>query len=225
MIKIYFIILQIIILFNKIKNNSSYLILPFISEKTPKITPEKFFETKFFNNPIINLKIGTHRQLIPCHISINTYTIYISGSNSSIKENIPKYEEYKSIKYRNLSDKMEYESTYIYGIPSIDEIYLNNDTITNIKFYLANSQFNSDKLYFSCVLGLGYEGLMYDYENEIIPKEKIYSFITQIKNNGIIRNKIFFINYNKNNDNGEIIFGSYPHQIKNNYCENCIEIE
>ena len=160
--KFYIIILQIIILFNKIKNNSSYLILPFISEKIPKITPEKYFETTFFNNPVINLKIGTHRQLISCDISINTYTIYISGSNSSIKENIPKYEEYKSIKYQNLSDKMEYESTYIYGIPSIDEIYLNNDTITNIKFYLANSQFNSDKLYFSCVLGLGYEGLMYD---------------------------------------------------------------
>ena len=79
----------------------------------------------FFNEPFIFLTIGTHHQLIPCYLNINTYTLYISGSNSSLIENQPKYEEYKSIKYQNLSNKYNYESTYTYGIPSIDELYLN----------------------------------------------------------------------------------------------------
>ena len=231
MIKIYLKILYILLIINKILTKTFSIKLPFktLYEYEQINSPEKYFETKFFNEPITLLTIGTNHQSIPCLLSINTYTLYISGSNSSLKENQPKYEEFKSIKYQNLSNKYQYESTYTYGIASLDEIYLNNnDIITDLKFYLAKSKFTSDELIYSCIIGLGYEGIFYDYEDE--NKIKIGSFITQMKNNGIIHKKIFFINYSKNhdnindiNDNGEIIFGVYPHEIKNNYCDNCYE--
>ena len=44
-----------------------------------------------------------------------------------------------------------------------------------------------------------------------------------MKNNSIINKKVFFINYNNNDNNGQIIFGLYPHEIENNYCKSCIE--
>ena len=44
-----------------------------------------------------------------------------------------------------------------------------------------------------------------------------------MKNNNFINRKIFFINYNNNDDNGEIIFGSYPHELKEKYCGSCNE--
>ena len=43
-----------------------------------------------------------------------------------------------------------------------------------------------------------------------------------MKNNNIINKKIYFLNYN-DNDNGEIIFGVYPHEINDKYCKSCIE--
>ena len=33
----------------------------------------------------------------------------------------------------------------------------------------------------------------------------------------------FFIKYNDNNENGEIIFGTFPNEIKDKYCESCEE--
>ena len=43
--------------------------------------------------------------------------------------------------------------------------------------------------------------------------------ITQIKNSNIISKKVFFIKYNDNNENGEIVFGTFPHEIEDKYCE------
>ena len=194
--KFYIIILQILIIINKIKTNNFHLKLPFKTIYKEINSPTNYFETNFFNEPFTFLTIGTHHQLIPCYLSINTYTLYISGSNSSLIENQPKYEEYKSIKYQNLSNKYNYESTYTYGIPSIDELYLNNDIVTNLKFYLEKSKFSLDELVNSCILGLGYEGTDYNYDfvYENIPSdkfEKIDLFITQMKNNEIIQKKYF----------------------------------
>ena len=215
------IFLQLLIVIIKFTNILSHLILPFQEHYKSKLNLEDYFKLKFYNEVKTFLNVGTHRQLIPCYLSINTYTIYISGSNSTLKEGQIKYEEYKSKKYQNISNKLEYESTNIYGMPSIDEICLNNEIVFNLKFYLAKKKFSSNELYYSCVIGLGYEGIMYNYEDEDINLVKIESFITQMKNNEIINKKIFFINYN--NNDGQIIFGLYPHEIKNNYCKSCIE--
>ena len=216
----YFILFILFILINRGLSQSLSLILQFETNYSTKMNPDNYFESKFINEPKINLKIGTHRQSIPCYLNINTQTMYISGFNSDLIETQPKYEEFKSSKYKNISNKITSESFYVSGIPSIDEICLNNEIITQLKFYLAKTKFSENELSYSCVLGLGYEEMLYNDDGEM---KGIESFITQMKNNNIITDKIFFIGYNKENDNGEIIFGAYPHEIKNKYCKSCNE--
>ena len=205
------------------------MILQFETQKpSVSINPDNYFELKYNNELKVNIKAGTHRQSIPCYLNINTHTFYISGSNSKLINSQPKYEEFKSTKYQNTSDKITYESFYVYGMPSKDEICLNNDNRVELEFYLAQSKFSSSELTHSCILGLGYEQVPFD-ENKENYVDGIESFITQIKNNNIINQKIFFINYN-NNDNGDIIFGAFPHELNGNYYgffteENYVEMD
>ena len=224
-----FLFLQLLIIIIKIKINKLKLVLPFETQYTSKLNPDNYFETKFKNEPKINIKMGTHRQSIPCYLNLNTPTIYISGSNSSLAKGQVKYEEFKSTKYQNTSERITGESFFIIGMPSIDEICLNNDQVLQLKFYLAQTKFSSNELSYSCILGLGYEEILYDEDQETEYIEGIETFLAQMKDNKIINKKIFFINYNSNNDNddnGIIVFGAYPHEIKKNqekYCESCNE--
>ena len=223
--------LQLILIFNiiKITINKSPLILKFDTITSNKLTPDNYFETIFQNEPKVIIKVGTHRQTIPCYLNINTPTTYIGGSNSNLEKSQIKYEEKQSTKYKNISDKETSESFYVYGTPSIDEICLNDEKIIELKFYLARTKFSSNKLSYSCVLGLGYDEFFYDEENNEQYIEALESFILQMKNNNIIKKKLFFISYNSNNDNddnGEVVFGVFPHDIKENnekYCEACNE--
>ena len=75
------------------------------------------------------------------------------------------------------------------------------------------------------MIGLGYEEVFYDDDDAEGYLTEIESFISQLKNNKLINKKVFFIKYNDNDDNGEIIFGAFPHELKDKYCENCIEEE
>ena len=203
----FFIGLNLLIIISKIDSQDFPLILKFETKYNSILNPENYFELKYKNEPKVNIKVGTHHQLISCYLNINTYTIYISGSNSNLIKTQTKYEEFKSTKYQNISDKLTYESFLVYGIPSIDEINLNNEKTTQLKFYLAKKKFSEKELVYSCILGLGYEEIYNEEDNE---KENnvrgIESFISQMKNNNIINKKLFFINYNKENDNGEITF-------------------
>ena len=220
-----FVFFHLLFFIIKIKTKASSLILKFETESTSlSLTPDDYFESKFTNGQKTFIKAGTHRQMIPCYINLNTHTFYLSGSESNLIKTQIKYEEYKSTKYHNTSDKITYESFYVYGMPSIDEFCLSNDKIIDLKFYLAKSKFSSNELTHSCIIGLGYEQLAFDENKEEIYTEGIESFITQMKNNNIINKKIYFLNYNDNdNDNGEIIFGVYPHEINDKYCKSCIE--
>ena len=205
------------------------LILKFQTVYPSDLNPDNYFESNFINEPYITMKVGTHRQSIPCYLNLNTPTMYISGSNSSLVKTQPKYDESKSTKYHNTSNQLTCESFYVFGIPSVDEICLNEDKMVQLEFYLAQKKFSSNDLTYSCVLGLGYEEILYDDEKGEDYKEGILSFVSQMKKNNIIKNKVFFINYNNHNDDnddkGEIIFGVYPHEIKEKekYCESCDE--
>jgi hypothetical protein len=108
---------------------------------------------------------------------------------------------------------------------SKDEVCLNDNHITNLKFYLAKTKFSSHELIYSCMIGLGYEEVFYDDDDAEGYLTEIESFISQLKNNKLINKKVFFIKYNDNDDNGEIVFGVFPHELKDKYCKNCIEEE
>ena len=218
------IILFIIILFN-VKLEVNPMIIPFESTNKKELSPEKYFDNLFNNELKITLKVGSHRQSIPCYLNLNMHTVYICGSDSELKNGQPKYEEYKSTTYVNTSGAISSESFYVVGKPSKDEICINDNQITDLKFYLAKTRFSSNELIYSCMIGLGYEEVFYDDDDAQGYLTEIESFISQLKNNKLINKKVFFIKYNDNDDNGEIIFGAFPHELKDKYCENCIEEE
>ena len=218
------IILFIIILFN-VKLEVNPMIIPFESTNKKEVSPEKYFDNLFNNELKITLKVGSHRQSIPCYLNLNMHTVYICGSDSELKNGQPKYEEYKSETYVNTSGAISSESFYVVGKPSKDEICINDNQITDLKFYLAKTRFSSNELIYSCMIGLGYEEVFYDDDDAQGYSTEIESFISQLKNNKLINKKVFFIKYNDNDDNGEIIFGAFPHELKDKYCENCIEEE
>lgn len=218
------IILFIIILFN-VKLEVNPTVIPFESTNKKELSPEKYFDNLFNNELKITLKVGSHRQSIPCYLNLNMHTVYICGSDSELKNGQPKYEEYKSETYVNTSGAISSESFYVVGKPSKDEICINDNQITDLKFYLAKTRFSSNELIYSCMIGLGYEEVFYDDDDAQGYLTEIESFISQLKNNKLINKKVFFIKYNDNDDNGEIIFGAFPHELKDKYCENCIEEE
>ena len=218
------IILFIIILFN-VKLEVNPIVIPFESTNKKELSPEKYFDNLFNNELKITLKVGSHRQSIPCYLNLNMHTVYICGSDSELKNGQPKYEEYKSETYVNTSSATSSESFYVVGKPSKDEICINDNQITDLKFYLAKTRFSSNELIYSCMIGLGYEEVFYDDDDAQGYLTEIESFISQLKNNKLINKKVFFIKYNDNDDNGEIIFGAFPHELKDKYCENCIEEE
>ena len=216
-----FVILLIFIKANT--KETTPLIIPFVTTNKKDLTPENYFESLFTNELKITLKVGSHRQSIPCYLNLNSHTVYISGSNADLKSNEPKYEEYKSKTYTNTSSALSSESFYVIGMPSKDQIYINDNQISDLKFYLAKTRFSSNDLIYSCMIGLGYEEVFYDDDDAQGYLTEIESFLTQMKNNQLINKKVFFIKYNTEDDNGEIVFGAFPHEVKDNSLGACTE--
>ena len=203
-----------------IKTKVTPIIIPFQTINKFTKTPEKYFSELFTNELKITLKVGTHRQSIPCYLNLNAHTLYISGSNSDLKSGQPRYEEYKSTKYTNTSSTISSQSFYVIGMPSIDEICINDNQVMDLKFYLAKSKFSSNDLMYSCMIGLGYEEVFYDDDDAEGYLTEIESFLTQLKNQNLINKKVFYLKYNEDNENGEIVFGAYPHELNDNYPDN-----
>ena len=211
------------IIFINIKSKGTPIVIPFKSTNKKELKPEKYFFNLFNNELKINLKVGSHQQSIPCYLNLNSHTVYICGSDSELHNGQPKYEEYKSTTYTNLSSTISSESFYVIGMASKDQICINDNQVTNLKFYLAKTRFSSQELIYSCMIGLGYEQVFYDDDDAEGYLEEIESFLSQLKNANLINKKVFFIKYNDNDDNGEIIFGAFPHEIKDKYYEDCLE--
>ena len=219
----FFHIFLFFIIFINIKSKGTSIVIPFESTNKKELKPEKYFFNLFNNELKINLKVGSHQQSIPCYLNLNSHTVYICGSDSELHNGQPKYEEYKSTTYTNLSSTISSESFYVIGMASKDQICINDNQVTNLKFYLAKTRFSSQELIYSCMIGLGYEQVFYDDDDAEGYLEEIESFLSQLKNANLINKKVFFIRYNDNDDNGEIIFGAFPHEIKDKYYEDCLE--
>ena len=218
----YEILLLLIFIKAKTKETTP-IIIPFQTTNRKDLNPDNYFDSLFNNEVKITLKVGTHRQSIPCYLNLNSHTVYISGSNSDLKSGEPKYDEKKSTKYTNTSDTISSESFYVIGMASKDEICINDNQVAQLKFYLAKTRFSSNDLIYSCMIGLGYEEVFYDDDENAGYLMEIESFLTQLRNQQLINKKVFFLKYNAEDDNGEIIFGAYPHEIKDTSLESCIE--
>ena len=219
----YEILLLLIFIIKAKTKETTPIIIPFQTTNRKDLNPDNYFDSLFNNEVKITLKVGTHRQSIPCYLNLNSHTVYISGSNSDLKSGEPKYDEKKSTKYTNTSDTISSESFYVIGMASKDEICINDNQVAQLKFYLAKTRFSSNDLIYSCMIGLGYEEVFYDDDENAGYLMEIESFLTQLRNQQLINKKVFFLRYNTEDDNGEIVFGAYPHEIKDSSLESCIE--
>lgn len=202
------------------------LILNFETQLLGKLTKENFFNIMYYNEPTAYIKVGTHKQVIPFYINTNSIITYIASLNSKLKENIEKYNEQKSLKYKRKQSEPTYKTGYIYSYISEDEIFFNEQNNCMMDFHLVISKDSEDELQRCAMLGLGYKLTFYedddDYydfeENEEKSKNDIgiESFLTQLKKNRIIKKEIYFLNY-KNQNEGELIIGIYPHEYNNIY--------
>ena len=195
-----------IILFNLIISSSNPIKLQF----TKKIVhPTEEFLIIRDNEFYTDIEIGTPKITISSKISME-YSPFII--RSSIIDGL--YNENNSLTYSkkgNLKTDF-YLELFKEGYYSYDKITLDSNSFdSNLTFILATKDELKKKV------PNGFIGLKIEDNNFV--REQV--LINQLKNNKLIKNNCFFINFNNKNDNkGEIIIGNYPHEYDKNYNEN-----
>ncbi len=148
-----------------------------------------------------NISIGNPEQKIPFLINFHSPLLFIS--NPSIN------------------------GTYIHQNSSSFKFMNNPPQILNMYFdiietyYLCSDIFNFNNLNytFNFILGLTSKNNNFiDNYIGLSPKkqftDKLYPFLSQIKNNENIISNVFVLNFDKSKNIGNIIFGGYPHDYE-----------
>ena len=177
--------------------------------KLEEITSDSYIEKRFKNNIKTELQIGSPIQKIPFYIRQNQTISYISGNK--IINHI--YDELKSNTYKNISEEKTYYNNYFSKAIFSSEKFIFNSKdkeieTNNLTFILATNQSKNNKI--ECaVFGLQLEKYKYNFETD---------FIYQLKSNNIIKNFAYTFKFNNKNENeGELIIGEYPHEYDKNY--------
>ena len=176
---------------------------PFKKKKNPK---KSDLYNLIENNLEIILEIGTPPQKMNLRLQSRLYQFFIISSQ--IKSDIIKFNETLSSSFQRLSEKEMgmRVSGMKKGYLIEESLKINNNQINNISLMLATEIDNIE----SGALGLR---LIKDPE-----KGFIGSFIYQIKTLCNLDNYGFYLNF-FDDDNGEIIIGTYPHLINKTYNE------
>ena len=176
---------------------------PFKKKKNPK---KSDLYNLIENNLEIILEIGTPPQKMNLRLQSRLYQFFIISSQ--IKSDIIKFNETLSSSFQRLSEKEMgmRVSGMKKGYLIEESLKINNNQINNISLMLATEIDNIE----SGALGLR---LIKDPE-----KGFIASFIYQIKTLCNLDNYGFYLNF-FDDDNGEIIIGTYPHLINKTYNE------
>lgn len=213
-------ILNIILLLIFIHENSfQYIVLKFRTNiDLNKLTDENYMSTTFDQKLYVNFNIGDSHQDIPITIKSQQLPTFVVSSSCS--ENISyKYNETKSENsFHKIKDYLIQE-LYRYDF---NEGYMVNDTLT----------FNSSLIFnnFTFMLATKMSVTAKNISGEIglsIKKQDTYpylfpdrtQFLEQLKDNNLIKNRIFGIVYDTEYE-GKLIFGNYIHKIDNSYDEN-----
>ena len=197
-------LLLIIIILTKLKLTFEiHISYQFKKKKNPQ---ESDLYNLIENNLEIILEIGTPSQKMNLRLQSRLYQFFILSSK--IKSNITKFNEKNSSTFKKLSEtEMPMRVSGMKKGHLIEEsLKINNNQINNISLMLATEIDNIE----SGALGLR---LIRDPEKGVT-----LSFIYQIKKLCNLDNYGFFFNF-FNEDNGEIIIGSYPHLINKTYNE------
>ena len=213
-------ILNIILLLIFINEKSyQYIVLKFRTNiDLNKLTDDNYMSTRLDQKLYVNFDIGDSHQNIPMTIKSQQLPTFVVSSYCS--DNISyKYNESKSENsFHKIKDYLIQE-LYRYDFT---EGYMVNDTLT----------FNSSLIFnnFTFMLATKMSVTAKNISGEIglsIKKQDIYpylfpdttQFLEQLKDNNLIKNRIFGIVYDSEYE-GKLIFGNYMHKIDNSYNEN-----
>lgn len=216
MMKIIYVILIIIV---GINYSYQYLVFNFKTNIDPSTLNENNYMNMTFDQKLyVNFNLGDSHQIIPMTIKTQQLPTYVVSS--CVSDNIDiKYNESES------HDSFHKITSYV-----IDELYkydftagcLVNDTLTlnssltykNFTFMLA-TKINVIAKNISGEIGLSIQ--QQSEPQYIIPDRN--KFLDQLKDNNLIKNKIFGIVYDTEYE-GRLILGTYLHKLDTIYNEN-----
>ena len=212
---------------NQILSNENYsLIFPFttIEKEEPELTTSynttitnEIMKNIFLNELFIKLEIGTPPQKINLRISVNSNDFFICKGDAVFEKKYQKKEgdfyfnKTKSSTFKLQSNKNVYFS----------HVHESNVVTDNIKFYSTNKNMNEIKN-FEYFLAHRVNGPNHGIAGlKVYPyTEKRDDFFSSLKKNNLIKNKIWFLQFDNKNKNGTLYMGNYPHfdnNIKNKF--------
>lgn len=171
--------------------------IPFTRIISSDITEFNFY-SNYANNIIYStIKIGSQSKEIKAQIKMSQYSLCVRNDSS--------FDYRQSLTYKKNEDEFTVYNIDYYKTISSNETFIigkENKQINNIKFMLTtNSKYDLDGI-------LGLQIIENNY--------KVYghNLISQIKLSGLIEKEVFFFNFDKTKEQGELIIGEYPHDLE-----------
>ena len=203
---------------NEINENNSkkYLEFSFSRNLTlyNSLSPEELFESLFYNQIYISMKVGTEKIEIPFYFYLQQYSMIVQSSNVSSDQVKGLYNERKSNKYSQVyleEDFMVIDMSV--GISSKDIFFINNQIDEYyFNFYLCIKNHDNTHIPEGGRIGFKFEPECLQDENAV--------FIKNLKKNNLISELIFSFKYDSetyNEDKGKFYIGTYPHIYDDNH--------
>ena len=162
----------------------------------------------FYNNDFISyISIGTPPQKVPLNINFEKHSFFILEKEKSGIYNKNLSSSYKLI---NQIKKRVFSEYFREGLESNETIILKNHNDKEIK--IEESSFMIPIKEEKPNLKIPYGGIGLNFKSHVDIKYE--NFVYQMKDRNIINSYAFFLTFNeKNNSEGKLYIGSYPHQF------------
>lgn len=207
----FFVIFNILIILIKTgEENKKYLEFSFKRNLTLSNTmsPLNLFESLFYNQIFLNLKVGSQQIEIPFYLYLQQYSFIIQSLKVPEDQVKGIYDNTKSKTYSSLAQKESFITMDMSeGILSKDIFNLNNQNFF-MDFYL------SEKNHYESHINEGGK-IGFKFRPESAQSEEAF-FIKNLKKNEIISELIFSFKYTSK-DEGKLFIGTYPHIIENKF--------
>ena len=192
--------------------NLKYINLPFYTDQKISTDPKINMLNLFDNNIYTNIKIGSRSEKIPISIKLKSYPFYVIGEETKTEFNNQIYHQSKSSTFKN-----EYDIN-ILGGEDFHNASVSNDKfkigqIENLFDFILTKNLNEKKKI--------YQGGSFGFCLANLNSAKLtnFSLIRVLKTKGLISKMIVSLNYEDNNDKGNLIIGTKPDEIDDIYKE------
>ena len=184
--------------------SSSQITIPFKKIIKEKLTKNNLMKNLINNDLQIEITLGSPPQKFPVLIKLGHYPTFILTTNCPL--NIKKFNTSLSSTFREF--KKFPKNTYNFNCDnatySTDNFNLGNEKIlVPTLYFLIADNMTTESFLTSGELGLAYK---------LFGSAESLNLIDQLKNKKLIENKVFYLDYNNENE-GNLFIGNYPHLI------------